>query len=52
MIENIKKQNYPFKDVGGVYTIQSPDGYKFHIHNSQPTGGTTVKVFICKRFGF
>lgn len=43
VIENIKKQNYPFQEKSGVYTIQSPDGYKFHIYDSQ-TEGDPVKT--------
>lgn len=46
VIENIKKQNYPFQEVGGVYTIQSPDGYKFHIQNSQATGDPVKMVSL------
>ena len=39
VIENIKRNNYPCEDVGGVLTVQSPDGYKFHICDSQTDGG-------------
>lgn len=43
VIENIRKHNYPCQDVGGVFTVQSPDGYKFHIHNVK-TDGDPVKM--------
>ena len=39
VVENIKKNNYPFQEAGGIYTIESPDGYKFHIQDTQTTGG-------------
>ena len=57
VVENIKKHSYPCQEDCGKYTIQSPDGYKFHILNKQTTGGnyicilnqlsTLYKLFSC-----
>lgn len=39
VIENIAKNNYPSTVNDGVYTIQSPDGYPFHVINEACSGG-------------
>ena len=46
VIENIKKKNYPSEEVGGVVTVQSPDGYKFHICDKQTEGGMKFVVYF------
>ncbi|KAL4224022.1 Glyoxalase domain-containing protein 4 [Mactra antiquata] len=43
VIENIQKHNYPYTEKDGIVSVQSPDGYMFHIVNQTTTDGDPVK---------
>lgn len=45
-IENIKNNNYPSTVKDGVHTVNSPDGYMFHIVNEQSKGDPVKKVTL------
>lgn len=43
----MKKQNYPFTVENDVYTLSSPDGYKFYVTDSaEPAEGDPVKNVV------
>lgn len=46
VIKNIKKHSYPSTEHDGVHTVQSPDGYKFHIVNKNVKGDPVQKVTL------
>lgn len=40
IIDRAKEQNYPFKLENDVYTLQSPDGYKFYVFDEENAGNS------------
>ncbi|XP_074640591.1 glyoxalase domain-containing protein 4-like [Tubulanus polymorphus] len=45
-VENAKSRGWPFSEEDGIYTVEAPGGYKFHLHDKDSEGDPVKMVSL------